>query len=75
MSDPQFDPARLKRMRREAGLSQRQLDRAAGVRIRTIERFEQGRVAAPSAIYLARIAIVLRAPVEALLGCGPNELG
>ncbi|MBM4601344.1 helix-turn-helix domain-containing protein [Rhodococcus hoagii] len=60
-----FDPARLKELRGEKGLSRSDLGRLSGVPYNTIRRWETGN-SAPAPDLLARVAEVLGVDVDAL---------
>lgn len=57
----------LRERRRSAGLSQRQLAERAGVDFSYISKLENGRLPAPAAETVGRLAEVLLCPVEDLL--------
>jgi transcriptional regulator with XRE-family HTH domain len=57
----------LKKKRREAGLSQRQLAEQAGVDFSYISKLENGRLPAPAADTAARLAKCIGCPAEELL--------
>jgi transcriptional regulator with XRE-family HTH domain len=59
---PQFSHTKLKLLRREAGLSRRQLAEACTVARSTVAEYEQGRYS-PSAAVLAAAAAALRCSV------------
>jgi transcriptional regulator with XRE-family HTH domain len=57
----------LREKRRASGLSQRQLAEKVGVDFSYISKLENGRLPAPAAETIARLAEVLACPVEELL--------
>lgn len=61
--------SKLKHMREEVGLSQLQLSDAAGVPIRTLQNYEQGRLDIDQCSFerIIRIAIALGCKVEDIL--------
>ncbi len=66
MSSRRIGP-RLRQLRTEAGLTQAELAERAGVADGTISRLERGRIAAPSAKLVEKLAEGLGTPVASLL--------
>jgi transcriptional regulator with XRE-family HTH domain len=66
--EPAFDGARLRAMRKERGLSARNVERMAKVTARHIWRLEAGKRPNVAAVTLARIALALDVDIDYLLG-------
>jgi transcriptional regulator with XRE-family HTH domain len=66
--EPVFDGARLRAMRKERGLSARDVERMAKVTARHIWRLEAGKRPNVAAVTLARIALTLDVDIDYLLG-------
>ena len=68
----------LREKRRQAGVSQRKLANSVGVDFSYISKLENGRLPAPSAETIARIAKAIGCPIEELFSAAkkiPNRLG
>ena len=66
--EPTFDGERLRAMRKERGLSARDVERMAKVTARHIWRLEAGKRPSVAAVTLARIALALDVDINYLLG-------
>lgn len=69
-SRPRFDAQRsaqntkLARLRIQRQMSQRELELASGIPMRTLQRLEAGQLDNPGLAYLVNLAVVLAVPVE-----------
>jgi len=66
--EPLFDGARLRAVRKERGLSARDVERMARVTARHIWRLEAGKRPNVAAVTLARIALAVEVGINYLLG-------
>lgn len=66
--EPLFDGARLRAVRKERGLSARDVERMARVTARHIWRLEAGKRPNVAAVTLARIALAVEVDINYLLG-------
>ena len=67
-TEPAFDGARLRAVRRQRGLSARDVERMAKVTARHIWRLEAGKRPNVAAVTLARIALAVDVDIDYLLG-------
>ena len=67
-TEPAFDGARLRAVRRQRGLSARDVERMAKVTARHIWRLEAGKRPNVAAVTLARIALAVDVDINYLLG-------
>ena len=65
---PNFDPQRLKSLRRKSRLSARDIARQARISPAHLHRLERGERPNVSAVTLARVALALNTSIEYLLG-------
>jgi transcriptional regulator with XRE-family HTH domain len=70
---PAPDPRPLRRLRREAGMSQREAAAHLGIAVGTLARYEAGERSAPVAV-VRRMAAAYRRPVEELLRHSGREI-
>ena len=66
--EPTFDGERLRAVRKERGLSARDVERMAKVTARHIWRLEAGKRPNVAAVTLARIALAIEVDIDYLLG-------